>query len=329
VITSARRFLVLVWRRRRLRITLLSILGALPLLGGGWLWLRDSSLVSVERVKVSGVHGPDARAIEAALAGAARHMTTLDLRPAALRSAVAPFRVVRDVRASASFPHGLSIRVIEQLPVAALTVGAARTAVAADGVVLGPALLSGSLPALSGTAESVTGQRLTNPNLLAAVTLLGAAPAPLARVATRVFTGPKGLTVAMRNGLLVYFGDATRPRAKWLALARVVADPGSTNASYVDVRLPERPAAGFAPGTAPPARTASSTTASGTEQTSTSESTPAALAAGLAAAAGTSSSSREAGPPAPTPTESTSTTLAETTPPAAAEAPAATPPPGG
>ena len=67
-------------------------------------------------------------------------MSTLDVRPGALRAAVAPFRVVREVRAIPSFPHGLQIRVVEQLPVAALTVAGARTAVAADGVVLGPAL---------------------------------------------------------------------------------------------------------------------------------------------------------------------------------------------
>ena len=54
----------------------------------------------------------------------------------------------------------------------------------------------------------------------------------------------------MRNGLLVYFGDAARPHAKWLSLARVLADPSSAGASYVDVRVPERPAAGFAGGVA-------------------------------------------------------------------------------
>ena len=41
----------------------------------------------------------------------------------------------------------------------------------------------------------------------------------------RAFKGPKGLTVAMRNGLLVYFGDATRPHAKWLSLARRARRP--------------------------------------------------------------------------------------------------------
>ena len=93
-------------------------------------------------MRVSGVHGPEAKAIDAALARAARQMSTLDVRTGALNAAVAPYRVVREVRATASFPHGLHIRVIEQLPVAALTVGGERTAVAADGVVLGPALLS-------------------------------------------------------------------------------------------------------------------------------------------------------------------------------------------
>ena len=59
--------------------------------------------------------------------------------------------------------------------------------------------------------------------------------------------------MALRGGLLAYFGDATLPHAKWLSLARVLADPSSAGASYVDVRLPERPAAGFAAGVTAPA----------------------------------------------------------------------------
>src|SRR2546430_2530048 len=133
----------MVWRRRRLRIALLVCVIVAPLLGGGWLWLRHSSLVAVRDVRISGVHGRDAAAIDAALVRVARQMSTLDVRPAALRAAVAPFRLVRDVRATASFPHAMRIRVIEQPPVAALAAAGARTALTADGVVLGPALLSG------------------------------------------------------------------------------------------------------------------------------------------------------------------------------------------
>jgi len=350
---------VFIWRRRRARIALIVVLAALGPLAGGWLWLRDSSLVSVEHVRISGVHGPDAGAIEAALTGAARHMSTLNVRPGALRAAVAPFRVVREVQTSPSFPHGLRIHVIEQLPVAVLTVDGARTAVAADGMVLGPALLSSSLPAVSDSATpqaqggELTGQHVRGASLLADLTVLGAAPASLLeKVVARVYTGPMGLTVAMRNGLLAYFGDATLPHAKWISLARVLADPSSAGASYVDVRLPERPAAGFADGVAPATSSATGTPPTGTEPGSAADPTTAAeLAAGLTAAVGggstasgstasTTASSPAASSPGSTPgheesstgstsSETTSTAQVESPRGAAAEAPAAGATPGG
>jgi cell division septal protein FtsQ len=311
---------------RRLRVAVLLTLICSPLLAGGWLWLRHSSLVSVDHVRVSGVQGPDALAIEAALTDAARHMSTLDVRPGALRAAVAPFRVVREVRVSVGFPHSLRIRVIEQLPVATLVVGAARTAVAADGVVLGPALLSASLPVLHGVTEPGPGQRVRVGSELGALSVLGAAPAPLARMLASAFTGSRGLTLVMRGGLLAYFGDGSRPHAKWLSLARVLADPTSAGAAYVDVRVPERAAAGFAAGGAPAGTAAS-------EQTGA-ESTAATLAAGLTTAAGNSSGQAEA--PAGSPSTQATTTPAEATPSTPSEtaapgsqAPAGTPESGG
>jgi cell division protein FtsQ len=308
-------------RHRRLRIALLALLIALPLLMGGWLLLRKSSLVAVEHVRVSGVQGPQAQAIETALSGAAQHMSTLDLHTAALRAAVASFPVIRSIRAVPSFPHGLRIDVVEQLPVAAVTVEGERTAVAADGVVLGPALLSGSLPTLSeNAAETPIGQRLHDATLRGSLTVLGDAPAALAGSVKRVYTGPEGLTLAMRNGLLAYFGDASLPHAKWLSLARVLADPSSAGAAYVDVRLPERPAAGFAGGVAP------GTGATGTETGSVSDpSTAAELAAGLTAAVGGGSSSTPstAATSSPTGTETASGTATSTEPPAGAPTEAA------
>ncbi len=274
-------------RRRRLRLGLLAALLVAGALAGGWLLLRNSSLVSVRRVGISGVHGPEAAEIEAALGRAARGMSTLDVRTGALEAAVAPYRVVRGVRATASFPHGLHIDVLEQLPVAALTVAGGRTAVAADGVVLGPALLSSSLPLLKeaavGSAAPVpVGRRVQGSSLLASLTLLGAAPAALAREVARVYTGPQGVTAAMHNGLVVYFGNATRPHAKWLSLARVLADPSSAGAVYVDVRVPGRPAAGFGASGPPEAGTAATPTSAAEPATA------AELAAGLTSALGLS-----------------------------------------
>ncbi len=305
-------------RHRRLRVALLAVLVALPLLAGGWLLLRKSSFTVVEHVRVSGLHGPQAQAIEAALDGSASHMSTLDVHLAALRAAVASFPVVRSVHAIPSFPHGLRIEVTEQLPVAALTIAGTRTAVAADGVVLGPALLSSSLPALSepqgATSRSPQpGQRVQGENLLAELTLMGAAPRPLTRFVARVYTSPgrQGLTVAMHNGLLVYFGDAARPHAKWLSLAQVLADSTSAGAVYIDVRVPERPAAGFSSADAPSA----STTTAGQLGT-TPESTVAALAAGLTDDTNGEPAASSAATPA---TGSTSTTEAASTAPGAAE----------
>ncbi|MFZ1154683.1 MAG: hypothetical protein WAN93_07250, partial [Solirubrobacteraceae bacterium] len=149
---------------------------------------------------------------------------------------------------------------------------------AADGTVLGPALLSSSLPTVNGSIEPSPGARLSEPAALAAVVVLGAAPAPLARFVVRVFKGPEGLTVAMRNGLLVYFGDSTRPHAKWLSLARVLTSPSAAGAVYVDVRLPERPAAGFS--------AESATSASTPVESGASDPTAAALASRLANAVG-------------------------------------------
>jgi cell division protein FtsQ len=288
------RLLGLAWAQvrthRRVRIALIVALIATPLLGGGWLWLRNSSLVSVEHVHVLGAHGADASAIDAALTSAARRMSTLDVETSELHAAVAVYPVVGAIEVHASFPHSLSIRVIEQPAVASVSVAGVKTAVAADGVVLGAAHVSGSLPTLAGTTPLSTGERVHNPTMLAALAVLGAAPAQLAHEVTRAYSGTKGLTIALDGGLLVYFGDATRPHAKWASLARVLADASSAGAAYVDVRVPERPAAGFPPGVTPPASGASDAETEANATTPESSESSQALAEGLSSVAGASAS---------------------------------------
>ena len=281
-----RRGFLAVWARRRLRIAALVAIVCAPLLGGGWIWLRHSSLVSVRHVRVSGLVGRDAGAISSALARAARGMSTLDVKLSALRAAVAGFPLVREVQASASFPHTLHVTVVEQPPVAALVAGGARTAVAADGVVLGPALLSSGLPTLAVASAPPAGGRVGAGSWQAqALAVLASAPRPLAKQVQRIYSGSKGLTALMPGELLVYFGDAERARAKWLALASVMSQEHADGVSYVDVRVPERAAAGFASGVAPPihstaeGESSSETSSSGTES-------GAALAEGLRRAGG-------------------------------------------
>ena len=59
--------------------------------------------------------------------------------------------------------------------------------------------------------------------------------------------GQDGLVIQMREGPELIFGDARHVRAKWIAATRVLADPDAEGASYIDVRLPGRPAAGGLP----------------------------------------------------------------------------------
>jgi cell division protein FtsQ len=299
-------------------------LATLVLLGGGWLWLRNSPLVAVEHVHVHGAHGTEAHAIDVALEEAATHMSTLNVNVGALRAAVAPFHVVRALQVSASFPHTLSIRVIDQLPVAALVVNGVKTAVAADGAVLGMSLLKSSLPTVPGApGEPLSGGHVHSAGALAALAVLGAVPPALAGWVTRVYSGREGLTVAMRNGLEIYFGDATRPHAKWLAALRVLANPSSAGAWYVDVRLPERPAAGLSGGASGEAGATTGNTSSGV---SASDPTAAALAATLdeAVNGGSSGASAPASSVAPTGSTETATGASETAAPTAAAPTAST-----
>jgi cell division protein FtsQ len=273
-----------VWARRRLRIAAIALALAVPLLAGGWLWLRNSSFVSIEHVRVSGLHGADAHAIEAALTDAARQMSTLDVHQGKLHAAVASYPVVGALEVHTSFPHGISIRVVEQPPVAMLaSPGGVETAVSASGVVLGTARASEALPALTSSVQLTPGEHVRAAALVADLAVLGAAPAQLAKDVERAYSGPKGLTLAMRGGLLAYFGDASRPHAKWIAFARVLADSSSAGASYIDVRSPERPAAGFPGGVTPASATGE---AEGPSATPSDSESAESLAEGLTSATG-------------------------------------------
>jgi cell division protein FtsQ len=216
--------------------------GVLALLLVGWLWLRDSSLVAVRQVTVTGVSGPDAARVIAALQEAGRAMTTLHVRDDELRTAVEPFSSVASVHGDPAFPHTLRIEVREQAPVGVVVAGADRVAVRRDGEVLRGVPTDG-LPQIAARALP-GGPRVSGRDARRGVAALAAAPAPLRARVRRTSLGPQGLTVALRNGPSLIFGGPDRLRAKWTAAAVVLADPTSAGATYVDVRMPERPAAG-------------------------------------------------------------------------------------
>ncbi len=260
--------------RVRLRVWLIvGAVAALALVGGAWVWLRDSSLVAVEHVTVTGVSGPDAGPIRQALDLSAHNMTTLDVRVGQLRTAVAPYPVVKDVRVSTQFPHGMRIHVIEQLPVGAILAAGRTIAATADGTLLHD-VPTGSLPTVPLTSLP-GGSRVTDPTALDALTLLAATPQRFeARINQVTTTPPHGLVVQLRSGPAIYFGAPTELGAKWVAATEVLAAPSSAGAAYIDVTDPARPAAGVgaeALAAAGLATTSSQASASGAQGASASQ----------------------------------------------------------
>lgn len=210
------------------------------------LWLRDSSLVGVERVTVTGLSGPDAGRARAALAGAARAMTTLDIDRKRLERTAAGFPTVRALEIDRDLPNGLAIHVVEHRPVAIVVDGDRRVAVAANGTILSGLPFDGALPELR--VRDAARERLEPGSGLAAARVAGGAPAQLRTRLASVARGPqRGIVITLRDGgTELVFGPPTRIAAKWAAATRVLAD-GVAGASYLDLRLPDRPVAGGLP----------------------------------------------------------------------------------
>ncbi|CAA9473460.1 MAG: hypothetical protein AVDCRST_MAG67-199 [uncultured Solirubrobacteraceae bacterium] len=228
--------------RRRTRVVL-GITVLLVVLAPLALWLRSSSLVRVETVTVKGIEGPQAEQIRRALVAEGMDMTTFNVRENALLGAVSQYPVVRSLRTETDFPHGLRIVINAYEPVAALrTSGGNATAVAGDGTLLRGATTR-DLP-IVGVRSTPGGSRLARGETLGAVRLLGAAPRALRARIDRVYRGPRGLAATVAGGPKLYFGGAAQLKAKWGAAAAVLAHRTSRGASYVDLRVPERPVAG-------------------------------------------------------------------------------------
>jgi cell division protein FtsQ len=262
------------WRRR-----VVAVLAALIVVGSlYWLWFRDSSFARVNDVQISGLSGPQARAIRSALEDAGLSQTTLHVSDADLRAAVADYPVVRSITAQGVFPHKLRVEVQLNLPVAVLQTPSGRKPVTADGLLLPDVPVASGLPVLR-TNATLPAERVTAGAAFDLVRVVGLAPEPLrARVANVGFKAGTGIVAKLTAGPDLIFGDASRLPAKWIAAARVLSAAGARGATYIDLRLPERPAAGglatttvipLAPAGAPAAAPAPTTTGTTTSATTT------------------------------------------------------------
>ena len=222
------------------------ILGA-TLAAGYFFWLRDSSLVAIDDVEVVGVTSGDREQIVTELTQMSEEMTTLHADTAKLEQAARAYPTVAAVDVDPNFPHGMRIEITERPPALLVTSGGEEVPVAADGTLLGevpvseddhlPVLEVGEVPP-SGSLEG---------GALEQALVLGAVPEPLRPLIEKIDTDDDfGIVVALRGGIPVRFGTGADAGAKWSAAAAVLADPKLDGLTYVDVRVPDRPAAGGA-----------------------------------------------------------------------------------
>jgi cell division protein FtsQ len=232
-----------VTRRRAFLRGFAAVVLLVVVLAGGWLWLRDSGLARVTDVRVTGATTSEQRAIEAALDNAAREMTTLHVRRNVLDDAVSPYTSVAGLKVTTDFPHEMSIEVLEHRPVAALEIDGRRTPVSSSGLVLRGVEADRGLPTIRLPNTPADG-RVTSPRSRAEVAVAAAAPQPLLDRSERLYWGPRGLTVDLRDGPPLYFGTGDSPGLKWAGAARVLAEESAAGATYLDLRVPGRVAAG-------------------------------------------------------------------------------------
>jgi cell division protein FtsQ len=222
----------------------------------GWLWFRDSRFAAADEIFVTGTSSSEEAQVREALREAAQGMSTLHVREDVLRNAVAPYSSVADLEVHADFPHKLSIEVLERRPVATVESGG-RTVPATGGGRLLDGVRAPGLPVVAADAgATAAGDHVRDRHALAALRVAAAAPEDLLARSERVYYGPQGMTLDLRNGPELFFGSAEGARTKWRAAARVLAEPSAEGAVYLDLRVPGRVAAGgvgpITPDPAPP-----------------------------------------------------------------------------
>lgn len=222
---------------------LLAMLACLLLMAGTWLLLRNSSLVAVEKVEVTGLSGYYDRAARRAIVAEAQLMTTMNVDEQRLADVAAQFVDVSAIQTDSDFPHGLSIHVVVRRPVAVAKIGGTMVGLTGNGVILSDAQNLAGLPRIE-ISGPISRGHVTDAKAVEAVTVLSAAPDVLLRQVKAVKWGTRGLSVVLEKGLVIYFGGKSLAAAKWKAVAAVLAAKSSKGAHYIDVRIPDRPALG-------------------------------------------------------------------------------------
>lgn len=226
-------------RPRPLRAWIASGVGLAAIAAVAWM-VAMSPLFRLRTLTVSGTrhltHADVAR-----LGGIGPRTNVLRLSPASLEDRIEREPWVRSVQISRSLPGTLSIVVSERQAAARTSTG---WIVSADGVVLGRAASTSTLPLIWTTERLQAGQVVRSeraPGLLVAAGLTFGLRGRVARIDV---DARGAVTLLLRDGTRVIYGDASSLAAKARALAGVLrwARAHGVEGGLVDVSAPSAPA---------------------------------------------------------------------------------------
>ena len=227
------------WPRVRNRLIVAGLV-LVALAAAYTLWFRNSALVAIEDVRVTGADVPSG--VEGRLTAAATGLSTLNVDRAAIESAVADDPSVVALKIETDFPHAVTIDVQSREPAGRLDADGG-TGVAGDGTVLATGVdRPDGIPEIAGGGS--LGDRVEGSEL-AAARILGAVPGPLQPQVSRAHVDEDhGVVAELNGGIELRFGSPANGDQKWRAAAAVLADPTLTSATYIDLSAPLRPVVG-------------------------------------------------------------------------------------
>ncbi len=247
---SVRRTMEIAERRERRRRRMFFALAAMLILGISlfalyWLVLRDLAVVEIRDLEIRGLDTTtvEGKQVSDAIELAAGEMTTLHIKQGLLDQEVSRFPRVESATIAADFPNRAVVTVRQREDGSIFGEDEEALLIASDGTVLGsPGDRIDLLPSIS-DGDPPKGGRLEGIALDQAI-VLGAAPTELKTYIDRSDKTGNGVEVTLSNGLVLLFGDPVKASQKWAAAAAVIADPELSDAGYVDLTVPMRPAVG-------------------------------------------------------------------------------------
>lgn len=218
-------------------------------------------------LEVDGATGSRAGQIRTAIEDAAKGQSTFRMSEDKLMAAVADYPEVAEIQIAAHPPFRADLTVVMRPPVGRAQIGGRTFTVAGDGTVLERAS-EAAVPKLD---HSLGALLLRDGRLVGdggALRVLGGAPEEILDLIRVVRRGEAGLEIELQRGPRLIFGTPESAVSKWAAATAVLADGAATRATYIDVRVPGRPAVGGIGGSkdaaaadAPPTLTAGVTSA--------------------------------------------------------------------